>query len=196
MSKGALTRERILDRAVQLASRDGLDGVSIGALATDLGLSKSGLFAHFGSKEELDVEVLRNAAAQFEQAVVRPALRMPRGLPRLRKAFELWLRWINDPARPGGCIFVAAAAELDDRPGRARDYLVEVQQQLLATLARSARLAIEEGHLRRDTDVEQLAFEIYGIVFAYNHARRLLRDRHAEARARKAFDRLLAAAST
>ena len=195
MSKGEETRGRILDRAFRLATRDGLDGVSIGALASDLGLSKSGLFAHFGSKEDLQVEVLRVAASKFEEAVLRPAFKAPRGLPRIKKIMENWLRWTTDPALPGGCLFMAAATELDDREGRPRDFLVTSQKQLMASLAKAAQIAIAEGHFRSDLDCEQFAFEFDAIVFAFNHARRLLRDPQAEARARHAFRRLIESAA-
>jgi AcrR family transcriptional regulator len=196
MAKGDETRARILDRAFRLASRDGLEGLTLGTLAADLGLSKSGLFAHFRSKEELQVEVLAAAAREFEDFVLRPAFTAPRGAPRLKRLFDNWLRWVNDPALPGGCIFVAASAELDDREGRARDFLVGTQRQLLATIAKSARLSIEAGHFRRDLDCEQIGFELYGIVLGYNHAKRLLRDPRAEARARAAFRRLMTSAAT
>ncbi len=192
VSKGAETRQRIIDRAFRLASRDGLSGVTLGVLAEDLGLSKSGLFAHFDSKEALQVEILRAAAQRFEEQVMLQAFRAPRGVPRIRRVFDRWMRWLNDPESPGGCIFIAAAAELDDREGRPRDFLVGAQKQLLATLARSARLAIEAGHFAPDVDCDQFAFELDAILFAYNHARRLMRDPHAETRARRAFERLLA----
>lgn len=191
MSKGDETRERIVDRAWRLASRDGLSGLSIGKLATELGLSKSGLFAHFGSKEGLEVEVLKAGAERFTEQVMRPAFTAPRGLPRVRKLFKGWLAWVTDPAQPGGCVLFAAAAELDDSEGPQRDFLVSSQTSLLAALAKSARLAVETGELRRDLDCDQFAFELLGIVMAYHHARRLLRDPKAEARARAAFDRLL-----
>src|ERR1700759_3366835 len=122
-SKGAETRERILTRAIQLASQRGLEGLSIGDRAADLGLSKSGLFAHFGSKEDLQVEVLRAAGSRWEQSVWKPALKAAAGRPRLVAFFEHWLRWISDPTWPGGCLFMAAATELDDREGKARDFL-------------------------------------------------------------------------
>lgn len=195
MSKGLKTRQRIVDHAVRLASRDGLGGLTVGTLASALGLSKSGLFAHFGSKEELQLEVLRAAAARFEEMVLRPASRAPRGLARLRKLFDLWLRWIMDPALPGGCVFVAAAAELDDKPGRARDFLVASERQLLAALVKAAQLAIETGELDPRLDCEQLAFELHSLALGFNYAHRLLHDRRAEARARKAFDRLVARAA-
>src|SRR5687767_11665337 len=162
MSKGEETRERIVDRAWRLASRDGLSGLSIGRLATELGLSKSGLFAHFGSKEGLEVEVLKAAAERFTDQVVRPALQAPRGVARLRKMFRAWLSWADDPAQLGGCVFMAAAAELDDAEGPQRDYLVAAQTTLLATLAKAARIAVEEGQLQRDLDCDQFAFEMLG----------------------------------
>jgi AcrR family transcriptional regulator len=192
MSKGEQTRERIVDTAWHLASRDGLAGLSLGKLASELGLSKSGLFAHFGSKEDLEVEVLKAAAERFTDQVVRPALTAPRGLARLRKLFKNWLTWANHPGQPGGCIFLAAAAELDDSEGPQRDYLVAAQTGLLATLSKAARIAIEEGELRKGLDTDQFAFEMLGVVMAYHHARRLLRDTKAEARAKNAFEHLLA----
>jgi AcrR family transcriptional regulator len=192
VSKGDETRVRILERAFRLASRDGLEGISIGGLAAELGLSKSGLFAHFGSKEDLQIEILRAAAAHFEVQVVRSAFRAARGEPRIRQLFENWLAWASDPAQPGGCIFMAAATELDDKDGRPRDFLVATQKQLLAAMARSARLAIEVGHFRADVDGEQFAFDLYSLLMGYGHWKRLLRDPRAERRTRAAFDRLLA----
>jgi AcrR family transcriptional regulator len=194
MSKGAQTRERILERAYRLASRDGLEGLSLSTLAAETGLSKSGLFAHFRSKEELQIEVLRQAAERFEQVVWAPAARAPRGEARLRKLFDGWLRWLDDPTSPGGCIFGAASVELDDREGRPRDFLVETQERLLASIAKTARLGIESGDLRRDLDCEQLAFDLYGLVLSYNHYKRLLRDPRARDRAERAFERLVTSA--
>jgi AcrR family transcriptional regulator len=192
MSKGDDTRLRILESASRIASRDGLEGLSIGGLAATLGLSKSGLFAHFGSKEDLQVEVLKAAAARFEEVVLRPAFRAPRGEPRVRRLFTAWMRWVVDPSVPGGCLFVAAATELDDREGRPRDTLVGFQRELFAAIAKSAAIAIEEGHFRADLDSEQLAFELYAILLGWNHAKRLLRDPKAEARTNAAFERLMA----
>src|SRR4051812_39686689 len=113
MSKGAETRDRIVEHAMRLASRDGLDGLTVAGLAGELGLSKSGLFAHFGSKDTLQVEVLEAATARFRDTVMRPALKAPRGEPRIRAMFERWLAWGDDPSMPGGCIIVAACAEFD-----------------------------------------------------------------------------------
>src|SRR5882724_10359607 len=138
MSKGDATRERILDRAFRVATRAGLDGLSIGMLATELGMSKSGLFAHFGSKEDLQIEVLRAASLRFVEFVWRPALKAAAGEPRLRKLLERWILWVNEPSMPGGCVFFAAAVELDDKDGRPRDFLVSEQKKLCVSLGKGA----------------------------------------------------------
>jgi AcrR family transcriptional regulator len=195
MGKGELTRQAILERATALASRVGLEGVTIGHLSEDLGLSKSGLFAHFGAKGALQVEILRFAADRFVQAVVRPALAMPRGEPRVRAVFERWIEWSSrSHSVPGGCLFVAAATELDDRPGPARDELVRLQREWMETIATCFRTGITEGHFRSDADPEQFAHDLYGVMLVYHHATRLLRDPAAESRARAAVDVLLSAA--
>lgn len=191
MSKGDETRERILDRAFRMAARDGLEGLSIGGLAGELGMSKSGLFAHFGSKEDLQIEMMRAAAQRFEEFVWHPAVKAPRGEPRLRKLVERWLLWINEPSMPGGCLFVAAGVELDDREGRARDFLVGEQKKLCASLAKAAQMAVDEGHFRSNLDCDQFAFDVYSVVLGYNYQRRLMRDPKAESRARRALERLL-----
>lgn len=191
MSKGDATRERILDRAFLLAGRDGLEGVTIGALADELGLSKSGLFAHFGSKEELQIGVLDVASSRFTEKVLLPAFKAPRGLPRLERIFENWVAWMTDPKLPGGCLFPQAIAELDDKPGRPRDALVEAQRGLVDALAHAAQLAIDQGHLRKGTDPEQFAYELYGVVIMLNTWHRLFRDKKGVERARSAFQRLV-----
>jgi AcrR family transcriptional regulator len=192
MRKGDSTRQAILDHATGMASRVGLTGLTIGNLADDLDLSKSGLFAHFESKEALQIQVLEHAAARFVAEVVRPALTAPRGAPRLRAVFERWLAW--DAGLPGGCVFAAAASELDDRPGSARGRLVELQRQWVEFLATSFRKAMDEGHVARDADPAQYAQDLYGIMLGFHHHARLLGDPAAERRARRAFDALLAAA--
>jgi len=195
VSKGEETRDRIVERAFRLASRDGLSGLSIGKLATELGLSKSGLFAHFGSKEDLELEVLKAAAERFTELVMKPAFAAPRGVARLRKLFKGWLAWNSDPAQPGGCLFLAAAAELDDSSGPQRDFLVSTQASLLVALAKAASLAVETGEFAAGLDCEQFAFETLGVIMAYHHARRLLRDPKADAHAKHAFERLLTASA-
>ncbi len=191
-TKGAATRERILDQAFRVASRDGLHGLTLGTLSAELGLSKSGLFAHFGSKEELQLQVLQDGIERFREAVVRPALAAPRGEPRLRALFERWLAWTGDPERPG-CLLIAAAVELDDRPGPQRELVAESHRRRRDLLAKAARLAVEAGHFRADVDTEQLAFEIDALVLGYHQSLRLLRDPRAAGQARAAFERLLAA---
>jgi AcrR family transcriptional regulator len=191
VGKGEQTRDAILERAIRLASEVGLEGVTIGRLADALDLSKSGLFAHFESKEALQVETLDRAAQRFSEVVVRPALAAPRGEPRLRALFERWLRWPRAVPQPGGCIFVQASVELDDRPGPARDRLVELQREWFDTLARAVRGARDEGQLRADVDAQQFAFELYGVMLSSHHHARLLHDRSADERARRAFERLL-----
>ena len=194
MHKGATTRHAILTHATGLASQVGLTGLTIGALADHLRLSKSGLFAHFRSKEALQIQVLEHAAASFVEAVVRPALQQPRGEPRMRALFERWLEWEQAEALPGGCVFVAAASELDDRPGPARDRLVELQRQWLDVIATSVRKSVETGQLRADADPEQFAQDLYGVMLAFHHQSRLMGDVRAETRARCAFNTLVAAA--
>lgn len=191
MSKGDETRERILDRAFLIAGRDGLEGLTIGALADELKLSKSGLFSHFGSKEELQVAVLDVASSRFTERVLLPAFKAPRGLPRLTRIFEQWIDWMTDAKMPGGCIFQQANAELDDRQGRPHDVLLESQKNLVDALIKTVQLAVSEGHLAKDTDARQVAYELEGIMMVMNLYLRLLKDRKAVERARVAFDRLV-----
>lgn len=194
MRKGEQTRNTILSEAVAWASQYGLEGLSIGSLASQLRMSKSGLFAHFGSKEDLQLQTLAQAQARFIDAVFAPALKQPRGLPRLRSLFSNWIAWIeHNSDLPGGCVILAATAEYDDRPGAMHDALVAGQRELRGAIAKAIRLAIEAGHLRADTDAWQLTFEIIGIVLATHHDRRLLGDPRATERAVQAFERRLAA---
>jgi AcrR family transcriptional regulator len=191
MSKGPDTRRAILDQALRLASTGGLGQLSIGLLAGAAKMSKSGLFAHFRSKEQLQLEVLRAASDRFVAKVLAPALRAARGEPRLRALFENWVVWDRDEF-PGGCVFQAAAAELDDQPGPVRDYLVETQRDLQDSIAQIARAGIESKKFRSDVDPDQLAFDFVGILLAFHRMSRLLRDESAEKRARRSFDTLLA----
>jgi AcrR family transcriptional regulator len=195
MGKGETTRQAILDRAFDLARQVGLQGLTIGRLADELDLSKSGLFAHFQSKDALQVQVLEAAAARFIDSVVRPALAAPRGLPRLRALFEHWVEWEGLDRANGGCIFVQAAAELDDQPGLARDRLVQLQRDWIAALATAVEGAIREGHFSPSADPEQFAHDLNGIILACHHAARLLGDPLAETRARRAFETLVAVAT-
>lgn len=193
MTKGATTRTAILEQAFATASRLGLEGLTIGRLAGEVGLSKSGLFAHFRSKEELQLQVLETAVERFVETVVAPALKEPRGEPRVRALFERWMEWETANFQPGGCIFIATANELDDRPGPLRDRLVAYQRDWLETLATAARIAVQEGHFRPGLDVRQFAYDLYAVILAYHHFSRLLRDPAAEERSRRSFEDLLAA---
>jgi len=188
--KGELTRQAILEHAARMASRIGLEGLTIGALAEELQLSKSGLFAHFKSKEALQLQVLEFGIARFVDIVVKPALTAPRGEKRVRALFERWMDW---PRSGGlaGCMFVALATELDDRPGPVRERLVQSQKDWLDVIANCVRTGIAEGHFQPALDPEQFAHELYGIMLANHHAVRLLRDRGAVARTQRAFERLL-----
>lgn len=191
MGKGEETRQAIVDQALELVSTVGLDKLTIGALAGATGMSKSGLFAHFNSKEQLQLHVLAEARQRFIEIVIAPALQKPRGEARLRAIFESTMRqWEND--LPGGCIFHAVSAELDDQPGPARDYLVETQRDYADTLRRAAEIAIEEGQFRKDLDLDQFVFELGSITAAYHHFGRLLGDPDADQHARNMFEGLLA----
>lgn len=182
----------MLGSALALASTVGLEGLTIGKLAEHVGMSKSGLFAHFSSKENLQVAVLEEAIARFVGFVVTPALRQPRGEPRVRALFENWLAWTRAEFLPGGCIFVVAIVELDDRPGPARDRLIASQKDWFDTLAHAARIAVEEKHFRKDLDCQQLAHEVYSIAYGYHFLRSIIDPAEAERRSRHAFERLIA----
>ncbi|MFO0693951.1 MAG: TetR/AcrR family transcriptional regulator [Polyangiales bacterium] len=189
MSKGQDTRERIVDHAFHRASVVGLEGLSLGELAAELELSKSGLFAHFRAKEALQRAVIEHAAERFVARVVTPALSAKRGEPRLRALVDRWLAWgLENEAH--GCFFVGAATELDDRPGPLRDALAATQRDWFDTLANAARIAQSEGHFRTDREPEQIAFELFALMLGAHHHGRLLRDRSSLDRARKAVDRI------
>lgn len=194
MSKGQQTRAAIVEQAMHSASRFGFEGLSIGALAEKTRLSKSGLFIHFGSKENLHIEILSAVARRFTDQVFRPAIQQPRGIPRLRAIFDHWLQW--EDQFDGGCPFITASIEFDDRPGPVRDFLVQVQSQLRSALIKAARIALEEGHLRKELRPEQFAFEMQGILLSYHYSARLLRDPKARSQARGAFRNLLERATS
>ena len=191
MRKGEETRQNILDTALAEASLAGLSGLSIGGLAEKVEMSKSGLFAHFSSKEDLQLQVLQTARDRFIEEVIVPALQQPRGEPRVKALFENWLSWTESQYLPGGCPFVSAAVELDDQPGTLRDYLVQSQRDWLDTLATAARISIEEGHFREELDTQRFAFEFYSIILAYYHFSRLLEDPETAPRCRASFEDLL-----
>jgi len=190
LQKGQQTRAAILDAALALASHMGLEGLSIGALAEVTQMSKSGVFAHFGSREELQISVIREYHARFEEEVFFPAMSRPRGLPRLRELFERWVRRVSVEL-DSGCIYISGAVEFDDRPGPVRDALAEMVLAWHGALERAIRIAVEEGQLRPDTDPQQMLFEIHGLILALHHDARFLRNSGVVDRARLGFERLL-----
>ncbi len=192
MNKGEQTKATILEAATNIASKEGLGGLSIGTLAKKLGLSKSGLFAHFGSKDALLMAVTEAASQRFIAVVIRPAFQEPAGRPRLERLFENWLDWSESREFPGGCPIMAATLELDDRPGPLRDYLLSQQRKWLGTIGQAAKIAIGMGHLAESSDSEQFAFEFNAIGFGYHFSNRFLREPHARQQARTAFQSLLA----
>jgi len=188
--KGQQTRAVILEAALGLASHMGLEGLSIGALADVTGMSKSGVFAHFGSREELQISVIREYHARFEEEVFYPALTEERGLPRLRELFERWVKRVSVEV-DSGCIYISGAVEFDDRPGPVRDALASMVQTWHSALERAIRLAIDEGHLAPDADPMQMLFEVHGFILALHHDARFMRNPGALDRARKGFERLV-----
>jgi AcrR family transcriptional regulator len=182
--KGATTRAAILGRAVDLASVEGLEGVTIGRLAAELGMSKSGLFAHFGSKQELQLAAVETAAQRFTAAVIEPALAAPEGAPRLRAIADAYLAHLDRNAYSGGCFWAATSVEYDDRPGPVRDAIAAALDAWLGELERQARIA-------GTAEPAQFSFELYAVVMAANSRYRLSGDPAAFEHARRAIDRLL-----
>jgi len=191
LQKGQQTRAAILDAALGLASHMGIEGLSIGALAEMMQMSKSGVFAHFGSREELQISVIREYHARFEDEVFVPAMNEARGLPRLAALFERWVRRVSVEI-DSGCIYISGAVEFDDRPGPVRDALVAMVRTWQGALGRAITLAVEEGHLRADTDADQMLFEIHGLILALHHDARFLRNPGVLDRARAGFERVVA----
>ena len=190
LMKGRQTRAAILDAALALASHMGLEGLSIGALAEVTQMSKSGVFAHFGSREELQISVVREYHAKFSEEVFEPAMKVRRGLPRLRALFDRWFKRVSIEI-DAGCIYISGAVEFDDRPGPVRDALVSLVQTWQNALERAIRIAMDEGHLRADTDPKQMLIEVHGLILALHHDARFLRHAGADARARAAFENVL-----
>ena len=187
LQKGQQTRATILEAALALASHMGLEGLSIGALAEVTGMSKSGVFAHFGSREELQISVIREYHAKFEEEVFFPAMREPRGLPRLRALFDRWVKRVSVEL-DSGCIYISGAVEFDDRPGPVRDALVTMVRAWQTALERAIHMAVEEGHLSERTDPLQMLFEIHGLILSLHHDARFLRSKGATLSARVGFE--------
>jgi AcrR family transcriptional regulator len=191
--KGAATRDSIVGRAYEIARASGVEGLSIGPLAAAVGMSKSGVFAHFGSREDLQLAVLEEAALRFGNAVLIPALSQPRGLPRLRAIMHNWFEWVRSSAG-GGCVLLGSVTEYDDRPGVLRDQVQHNERRWRSELQRAVQLAIEAGHLR-DGDVEQYVFELYGIPLTVHHQAGLFGYEAARSRGDTAVERWIAANS-
>ncbi|NBU88916.1 MAG: TetR/AcrR family transcriptional regulator [Betaproteobacteria bacterium] len=190
LPKGQMTRAAILDAALELASRNGLEGLSIGMVAERMHMSKSGVFAHFGSREELQICVIREYHRRFRAEVFEPALQQPRGLPRLRHLFESWVARVS-LERISGCIYISGAVEFDDRPGAVRDALEGMVRDWQSALERSIAQSVQEGHLAAATDAQQLLFEVHGLILALHHDAKFLRMPGAVDRALHAFTRLI-----
>lgn len=185
------TRADILTKGVRLASAEGLEGLTIGRLATALDMSKSGVLGHFGSKEELQLAVIDAAADIFTREVADRAQGAEPGLPRLLAMCRAWVSYLERRVFPGGCFFTAAAAEFDDRPGRVRNAIAGLATVWNRDLYRQIRTAMAARDLPTDTDADQLVFEIEGVILALNNALQLHRDTQAPTRARRALSRLL-----
>jgi AcrR family transcriptional regulator len=189
--KGIATRELILARAYELAQELGLEGLSIGTVAISAGMSKSGMFAHFGSREQLQLALLDWVGARFVECVKTPALQAPRGMPRLRKLTEGWCEWSR--AHRSGCVLLSAAVEYDGRrDGAIREHVLRQQTFWRDELRRAIGLAVDAGHLRPDTDTTQLAFEIFSLMLGLHHDSGLFGYDEARLRAERALDRLFA----
>ena len=184
-----LSHEEIVDVAIQQAAQSGLDGLSIGGLAKSVGLSKSGLFGQFGSKQGLQTEVLSACHARFAEQVVKPAVLLKNPLARLRALLENWLDWAGQS--DGGCLFVATATEFDDCPGPVRDQVRAASTSWVATLERAVAVAIESGDLAPGTSAKQFAFELHGLMLSYHCRKRLIESDQAATMAKAAFARLL-----
>ncbi len=185
-AKGGGTRQTILEVAVDIASAEGLEGLTIGRLASQLSMSKSGLFAHFGSKEDLQLATIEAARSVFIDEVIGPALEAERGMQRLWKLCDVWLSHVQGGACSGGCFFAAAASEFDSRPGPVRDRIAEIMREWLGILRRAVVESQEAGQMNEDVDPTQLAFEFNSFELGANWAFQLYGDKQAFARAREA----------
>lgn len=191
LQKGQQTKAAIVDAALGLATQIGLEGISIGALAEVMQMSKSGVFAHFGSREELQISVVREYHTRFEEEVFYPAMSMPRGLPRLRAMFDNWMKRTSVEI-DSGCIYISGAVEFEDRPGPVRDALAGSVNTWLAAMRRAIDIAVEEGHLRADTDAAQMGFEIHALILALHYEASFLRGPDSLQRALVAFESIVA----
>ena len=190
LQKGQQTKATIVDAALGLATQIGLEGLSIGALAEVARMSKSGVFAHFGSREELQLSVVREYHERFEAEVFYPVLQEKRGLPRLRQLFANWMKRTSAEI-DSGCLYISGAAEFDDRPGPVRDALASSVKTWLKAVHRAVTQARDEGHLSADLDANQMVFEIHGLILALHYEARFLKSAQSLARASLGFENIL-----
>ena len=190
LPKGQQTKTAIVDTALRMAAQVGLEGLSIGALAEAMEMSKSGVFAHFGSRDELQISVVREYYARFEREVFQPAMEQPRGLPRLQALFEHWMRFTSAEL-DSGCIFISGAVEFDDRPGPVRDALAEAVDAWIDAMTRAVAQACEEKHLDAGADPSQIAFEIHALILALHYEARFMRRPGSLGRAQQGFVNIL-----
>ncbi len=190
LPKGRQTKAAIVEAALGLATQIGLEGLSIGAVAEVARMSKSGVFAHFGSREELQISVIRQYHQRFEDEVFLPAMRAPRGLPRLRALFDNWMRRVAVEIH-SGCIFISGAVEFDDRPGPVHDALADSVRTWLAAMERAVVQAREAGHLQAGADAKQVGFEIHGLILSLHYDACFLQNPNSIARAHAGFDNIL-----
>jgi len=191
LQKGQQTKAAIVEAALGLATQIGLEGLSIGALAEVTQMSKSGVFAHFGSREELHISVIREYHVRFEDEVFYPAMAAPRGLPRLRAMFANWMKRTSVEI-DSGCLYISGAVEFDDRPGPVRDALCSSVMTWHAAMKRAITLAKHDGQLSADVDEDQMLFEIHGLILALHYEARFLKNPGSIARANQGFDNILA----
>ena len=190
LQKGQQTKLAIVDAALGLATQIGLEGLSIGVVAEVMRMSKSGVFAHFGSREELQISVVREYFQRFEQEIFHPALQAPRGVARIRALFSQWMKRVAIEIQ-SGCIFISGAVEFDDRPGPVRDALVSALNTWLTAVRRAVTQAKETGELPADADEHQIVFEIHGLILAIHFEARFLKTPGAVERAQLGFDHML-----
>ena len=190
LTKAEQTKATIIDAALRLASQIGLEGLSIGAIAEVTQMSKSGVFAHFGSREELQISVVREYFSRFERDVFTPTLSLPRGLPRLRGMFANWMAQVAHEIQ-SGCIFISGAVEFDDRSGPVRDALEQSMKTWLAAVRRSVAMAAEQGHIAANVDPKQVVFEIHGLILVLHYEARFFKSPKSLDRAKTGFENLL-----
>lgn len=189
MTKGNDTRNSILEAGLGMASQFGLEDVTIGSLAKTMGMSKSGIFGHFQSKENLQLQIIGFAVRQFGESVLLPALKIRSGIARINAMVENWIKWGDSLS--GGCIFVSASNEFTDRPGPVRQALLDYQRTWLASLEKLAQSAVNAGEFRPDTDTEQFAFELYSLMLGFHYYHRMLQDTGIRIKEQKALERLI-----